>query len=150
MAINKETLDLIKQFEGLVLKAYVDPGTGNEPITICYGTTVYPDGKKVKMGDVRTQTECEQYLLHDVTKFSENVKKLLTRTLSDNQFGALVSLAYNVGVGNLKTSTLLRKVNVNPNDLSIAQEFMRWNTANHKVMAGLTRRRTAEKNLYFS
>lgn len=149
MSVNKDTINLIKQFEGLVLKAYVDPATGNEPITIGYGTTIYKGIQKVKLGDIITEPQAELFLIHDVNNFSEKVKVLIQKNLNENQFGALVSFAYNVGIGNLKSSTLLKKVNNNPNDLSIALEFAKWNKAAGKVMNGLTRRRKAESNLYF-
>lgn len=150
MKINSKGIDLIKSFEGLVLKAYVDPGTGGEPITIGYGTTIYPDGKKVKMGDKCTQDEAYSYLVHDVNEFAAKVNPLIKMNLSENQFNALVSFAYNCGVGNLKNSTLLRKVNANTADKSIELEFLKWNKAGGKVMNGLTRRRQAESKLYFS
>jgi len=148
--INKATLDLIKSFEGLVLKAYVDPATGGEPITIGYGTTIYPNGEKVKLGDVITEVQATEYLQEDVDRFATKVYQLLKQPVNDNQFGALTSFAYNVGIGNLKSSTLLKKVNINPNDASIAAEFMKWNKAAGKVMKGLTRRRESESKLYFT
>ena len=70
--------------------------------------------------------------------------------INQNQKDALTDFAYNCGVGNLKNSTLLKKVNANPIDASIRAEFLRWDKANGKVLAGLTRRREAEANLYFS
>lgn len=146
--LNKDTIDLVKSFEGLVLKAYVDPATGNEPITIGFGTTVYRGIQKVRLGDKITETQAEEFLSYDLNKFAEKIRPLITKSLTDNQFGAIVSFTYNVGLGNLKSSTLLKKVNVNPKDSSIPSEFLRWNKANGKVMAGLTRRRTAESNLY--
>ena len=148
--INDATVSLIKSFEGLELKAYVDPATGGEPITIGYGTTVYPGGQKVRMGDFCNETGAIQFLEHDVSIFSEKVSALLKLPVNDNQFGALTSFAYNVGMGNLKSSTLLKKVNKNPYDESIAVEFMKWDKAAGKVMAGLTRRRSAETKLYFT
>jgi lysozyme len=147
--VNKATVDLIKSFEGLVLKAYVDPGTGGEPITIGYGTTIYKGIQKVKLGDSITPEQAEMFLTYDVNTFSEGVKKLITKNLTENQFGALVSFAYNVGLANLKNSTLLKKVNVNPNDPAIATEFGKWVRAGGKVMNGLVRRRNAESMLYF-
>ena len=148
--INKATIDLIKSFEGLRLKAYVDPATGGEPITIGYGTTIYNGIQKVKMGETITEPQAEQFLLYDVKKFSEKVKALVKKELNENQFGALVSFSYNVGVGNLKTSKLLAKLNTNPNDISLRDEFLKWNRAAGKVMAGLDRRRKAESKLYFT
>ena len=148
--INKATIDLIKSFEGLELKAYVDPATGGEPITIGYGTTRYPDGRKVKLGDVCTEAQATEYLIADVGKFAAKVKQLITATVNENQFGAITSFAYNVGTGNLSASTLRKKVNKNPADKTIAAEFLKWNKAAGKVMRGLTRRREAESKLYFS
>lgn len=148
--INKATIDLIKSFEGLVLKAYVDPATGGEPITIGYGTTIYPNGKKVKLGDVCTEQQAVEYLQEDLEKFAVSVFKLLKVPVNTNQSGAIVSFAYNVGTGNLKSSTLLKKVNANPADKTIHNEFMKWNKAAGKVMKGLTRRREAESKLYFT
>lgn len=146
--LNKETIDLVKSFEGLRLNAYVDPATGGEPITIGYGTTIYRGVQKVKMGDKITEAEAQSLLEYDLNKFAEKVKSLITKNLTNNQFGAIVSFAYNVGIGNLKSSTLLKKVNANPADSSIPAEFLKWNKAAGKIMPGLTRRRTAEAGLY--
>jgi lysozyme len=148
--INKATIDLIKSFEGLELKAYVDPATGGEPITIGYGTTIYPNGVKVKLGDKITQEQATEYLQDDVEKFATKVKSLVKSAVNDNQFGAITSFAYNVGTGNLAKSTLLKKVNANPADKLIVDEFMKWNKAAGKIMNGLTRRRAAEAKLYFT
>lgn len=141
--------DLIKSFEGLVLHAYPDPGSGNEPWTIGYGTTIYPDGNKVKKGDTATKEQAEAWLRFDVDRFAAKVYAC-TGDLQPRQFDALVSFAYNVGIGNLEKSTLLRKVKANPNDPSIAAEFLKWNKAAGKVMAGLTKRRAKEAEVYFS
>lgn len=154
--INKATIDLIKSFEGLRLNAYPDPATKNDPIkkgkpiTIGYGTTIYNGLQEVKMGDTITEPQAEQFLLYDVKKFSEKVKALLRKELNENQFGALVSFSYNVGIGNLKISHLLPKVNANPNDPTIKDEFLKWKTAAGRVMPGLLRRRQAESKLYFT
>lgn len=150
MPINKATINLIKSFEGLQLKAYPDPGSKGEPYTIGWGTTVYNGVQKVKLGDEINESQAEAYLLYDVNQFSKLVSRLLTKPLSDNQFGALTSFAYNVGIPNLKSSTLLKKVNNNPGDYSIKDEFLKWNKAAGKVLSGLTKRREAEANLYFS
>ena len=156
MSVNKATIDLIKSFEGLVLNAYPDPATKNdpikkgEPITIGYGTTIYKGIQKVKLGDKITPEQAEIFLAYDVNTFSEGVKKLITKNLTENQFGALVSFAYNAGLGNLKSSTLLKKVNANPNDPAIAAEFGKWVRAGGKIMNGLVRRRNAEIKLYFT
>ena len=156
MKLNDNCYNLIKEFEGLELNAYPDPGTKNDPVkkgepwTIGYGTTIYPNGLKVKKGDVISTAKAMECLMFDVTKFSQKVASLVKKPLTDNQFGAIVSFAYNLGIGNLSSSTLLKKLNTNPNDSSITSEFLKWNKANGKVLAGLTRRRTEEAQLYFS
>lgn len=148
--VNDATVALVKQFEGLELNAYPDPATHAEPYTIGWGTTIYPDGTKVKLGDTCYEWQAETYLKHDLEQFAKKVSPLIKSNLNDNQFGAIVSFAYNVGVGNLKSSTLLKKVNANPSDPAISNEFSKWNKANKKVMKGLTKRRAAEATLYFS
>lgn len=143
---------LIKGFEGFSATPYPDPaGTGGRPYTIGYGTTVYPDGRRVELTDKPIdESTALVYLSHDLKAFETGVDSLTRDDLTQNQFGALVSFAYNCGLQNLKVSTLLKKVNANPNDPTIAAEFMRWNKANSKVLAGLTRRRKAEYELYFT
>jgi len=146
--LNQDTINLVKSFEGLRLNAYPDPATGNEPWTIGYGTTVYNGIQKVKSGDKITQKQAEELLSYDLNTFSEKVRSLIKRNLTENQFGSLVSFSYNVGIGNFSSSTLLKKVNLNPGDPSIPSEFLKWNKANGKIMAGLTKRRIAEAALY--
>lgn len=146
MKLNKAGADLIKSFEGCKLKAYQCSAM---KWTIGYGNTFYEDGKPVLPGHAITQEKAEQLFELIANEFSDKVTKLVTSMVTLNQFGALVSFAYNCGVVNLKNSTLLKKVNANPNDLSIRSEFLKWNKTNGKVLAGLTRRREAEANLYF-
>ena len=110
MKLNKEAIELIKKFEGCKLNAYKD--SVGIP-TIGYGNTYYENGVKVKMGDVITIQRAEELLKNTLDKFSANVEKLIKTTATENQFGALVSLAYNIGIGNLTNSTLLKKVNAN-------------------------------------
>ena len=83
-------------------------------------------------------------------EFAEDVLKLVKSKITVNQLNALTSFAYNVGVANLQKSTLLKLVNINPNDGNIAKEFLKWNKANGKVLNGLTNRRIAESALYFT
>lgn len=146
MKLNKAGADLIKSFEGCKLKAYQCSAM---KWTIGFGNTFYEDGKPVLPGHAITQEKAEQLFELIANEFSDKVSKLVTSMVTLNQFGALVSFAYNCGVINLKNSTLLKKVNANQNDLSIRSEFIKWNKANGKVLAGLTRRREAEANLYF-
>ena len=146
MKINNAGLDLIKRFEGLKLKPYL---CSAKVPTIGYGNTFYPNKTKVKMTDAPiTKEYAEEIFSVLVEEFAQGVRKLLTIQISENQFNALVSFAYNVGVGNLQKSTLLKLVNINPNDGNIAKEFLKWNKAGGKVLKGLTNRRIAESQLY--
>lgn len=142
---------LIKQFEGLakvrpdgMVEAYPDPATKADPWTIGYGQT----GADVKRGTVWTKPQCEARLLDELNReYGPQVMRLTAGHGTPAQLAALVSFAFNVGLGNLKTSTLLRKHNEGDHAGAQAQ-FARWNKAAGKVMAGLTRRRAAEATLY--
>lgn len=147
MKVNNAGIQLIKSFEGCLLNAYLD---SVKVATIGFGATYYENGSKVKIGDKITQQRANELLAWHINEFAENVEKVITSELNDNQFSALVSFAFNLGVANLKKSTLLKKVNVNPNDISIGTEFLKWNKAGGKVLGGLTRRRKAEYALYIS
>ena len=146
MKLNKEASDLIKSFEGCKLKAYQ---CSAKKWTIGFGNTFYEDGKPVLPGHAITQEKADELFEIIANEFAAKVAKLVTSNVTDNQFGALVSFAYNCGVVNLQKSTLLKKVNANHNDQSIKAEFLKWNKAGGKVLAGLTRRREAESNLYY-
>jgi lysozyme len=143
MKINDPGITLIKSFEGLSLKAYKCPAG---VWTIGYGTTIYPDGLKVRQCDECTEEQATDYLKSDVEKFENSVSELVNVELNENQFSALVSFTYNLGAGNLKTSTLRRRLNAE--DYDVGNEFIKWNKAGGKVMAGLTRRRQAERELF--
>lgn len=147
MKIDTTGANLIKQFEGCKLKAYLD---SVKVPTIGWGNTQYENGSKVKLGDTITQERADELFLLIVAKFEDGVTKLLRWQITQNKFNALVSFAYNVGLGNLGKSTLLKKVNANPSDPSILAEFAKWNKAGGKVLLGLTRRRKAESDLYFT
>jgi lysozyme len=147
MKLDENGYNLICGFEGLRLKPYLC--SANIP-TIGYGNTYYPSGKKVNMTDAPITKEYAFEIFKDIAdRFAGKVDLLVTKELNQNQFNALVSFAYNVGTGNFASSTLLKKVNLNPNDLSIKREFAKWNKANKKVIDGLTNRRKKESNLYF-
>lgn len=140
-------LNLIKKWEGLRLSAYLC--AAGVP-TIGYGSTRYPNGKKVMLGEKLTgEKEATQLLLATLEPFESAVNKHLPN-LNQCQFDALVAFSYNVGTGAFIKSTLLKKAKVNPADPSIVDEFLRWNKAGGKVLAGLTNRRREEANLYFS
>lgn len=147
MEISKTGLDLIAEFEGLRLSAYPDPGTGGEPWTIGYGTTIYPSGIKVRNGDLITKQTALDCLRHDATRFSNAVNRLVRVPVNQNQFDALVSFTYNLGEGALARSTLLKKLN--EHDFSgAANEFDKWVYAGSNILPGLVRRRKAEKELF--
>jgi lysozyme len=145
MKLNQKGIQLIKTFEGCLLNAYLCSGN---VWTIGYGATFYKDGTKVKQGDKITQQQADELLTFHGAKFAEGVAKLITKDLTDNQFSALVSFAFNLGIGALQKSTLLKKVNANPNDMTIEFEFGKWVNANGKRLTGLVRRRQAEWLLY--
>jgi lysozyme len=147
MIVTNDVIKLLHKYEGLVLDAYLCPA---KVPTIGYGNTFYEDGSKVKMGDKITKERAIE-LFENVLEnnFASQIKRLIKSRVTNNQFSALVSFAYNVGVGNLKRSTLLKLVNSNPNDPAIRNQFMRWNRAGGKVSLGLTRRRESEADLYF-
>jgi lysozyme len=144
---------LIQQFEGCAKKrpdgsfeAYPDPGSGGDPWTIGWGST----GADIKRGAVWTQQQCDDRFTEHLDEFAGKVAKLLgDAPTTQHQFDALVSIAYNVGTGNLGSSTLLRKHKAGDHE-GAAAEFAKWNKAAGKVMAGLTRRRAAEAALYVS
>ena len=135
---------LIKQFDGLRLTTYKD-AVGIP--TIGYGHVENP----IPPGGTQTITAeaAEQLLRDDLQRFEHEVNNMLTVEVTQNQFDALVSFAFNLGPANLKSSTLLRKVN--SGDVNgAADEFLKWNHAGGQVLAGLTARRNAEKTLFLS
>ena len=139
MHISNEGINLIKQFEGCVLSAYKCPAGF---WTIGYGHT-----KNVKQGMKITKEQATNLLKDDLKTYENYVNKYVKVKLNQNQFDALVSFAFNCGGGALKSSTLLKKLNKGDYE-GAANELLRWNKANGKVLAGLTRRRKAEKALF--
>lgn len=147
MVITNKLKELVREFEGCKLKAYKCPAG---IWTIGYGNTQYENGKAVKEGEVITLERAEQLLEVILIKFVQQTNEVIKSSVTQNQRDALTDFAYNCGLGNLKSSTLLKKVNADPNDKTIRDEFMKWNKGGGKVLNGLTRRREAEANLYFS
>lgn len=147
--INAPAVALVKHFESLFLEAYRCPAG---VWTIGYGHTgmVHQDGT-VFPGRRITAAEAEELLRHDMTVFSAGVEKLLLKRplqeLNDNQFGALVSFGFNVGLGNLGKSTLLARINAR-RYADAPAEFLKWTRANGKILRGLVRRRQSEANLW--
>ncbi len=144
MHISPSGIDLICNFEGKRLTAY-DDGVG--VWTIGFGTTVYPNGIKVMKGDTCTEAQAKTYMAHDLKKFEATVNNAVKIPLNQNQFDALVSLAYNIGTNAFSKSTLVKKLNAN--DIrGAADQFDVWVNAGGKRMQGLVNRRTVEKALF--
>jgi len=164
--ISNEGLKLVKDFEGLRLKPYLD-AVGIP--TIGYGTTFYEDGTKVRMGDRPiSEKRANNLLEYTLSNFEKYIDSYVKVPIDQYQFDALLTFCYNVGPRNLKSSTLLKKLNKNPNDKEIFTEFLKWDKADgsrdgidndgdglidepgeKRKLNGLTRRRLAEANLYF-
>jgi lysozyme len=144
--INQATKNLIAQWEGIRLSPYLCQA--GVP-TIGIGSTYYADGTKVKLSDKPITEEDAWELFYTTLKqYSDAVIKAVHVPLTDNQYGALVSFTYNVGIGAFKSSTLLRKLN--DKDYNVSMEFLKWNKVNHKISSGLTKRRQAEWELFNS
>jgi len=142
MNISQSGIDLIKSFEGLRLEAYKAVST-EKYYTIGYGHY----GSDVKQGQRITGAQAEKLLKQDVEKFVDGVNDAVKVTVSQNQFDALVSFAYNVGLGALRSSTLLEKLN-KKDYTGASAEFPRWNKSGGKVLNGLVKRREKERALF--
>ena len=146
MHISPSGIDLICNFEGLRLKAY-DDGVG--VWTIGFGTTKYPNGIRVKKGDTCTLDQAKAYMQNDLKSFEQTVNNTVKVPLNQNQFDALVSLAYNIGTNAFSKSTLVKKLHAN-NIRGAADQFNVWVNAGGKRMQGLVNRRAKEKALFLS
>lgn len=144
MKISDNGIKLIQSFESYRDHAY-DDGVG--VWTIGYGTTIYPNGVKVKKGDVCTKEQAEMYMKHDLIAFEKAINDNIKVLITQNQYDSIVSLCYNIGVNSFKNSTLLKKLN-NSDYKGAADQFMLWNKAGGKVMAGLSIRRNKERLLF--
>ena len=147
MKLNNKGYDLIVKHEGLSLKPYLCPA---KIPTIGYGNTYYPNGKRVTLLDEPITKEYALEIFKEIAdRFAKAVSKLVVVPLNQNQFNALVSFAYNVGMANFQKSTLLKKVNKNKDDISIELEFNKWVFAKGVKLNGLVKRRKDESNIYF-
>jgi lysozyme len=145
--LDIEGVKILEQLEGLKLKAYkCSAGVW----TIGIGNTFYEDGTKVKEGD--SITKIQAYFLFNLIskKFTDAINDNVKVKINQNQYNSLFCFVYNVGISAFKNSTLLRVLNVNPNDGNIAKQFLRWNKIAGKESKGLTNRRIKESSLYFT
>ncbi len=150
---------LMHHFESCKLKAYPDPGTGGKPYTIGWGMTYYPDGRRVQLGDVITQAEADAMFVQLLERdFAAPVSAAIgDAPTTAAQFGAMVALAYNIGIGprvwvpgmqkGFRQSDVLKHHRAGKHDAA-ALAFGSWVKAAGKVMSGLVRRRAAEAALY--
>lgn len=142
MQTSENGLDLIRKYEGLRLATYVCPGG---KLTIGYGHT----GPDVSTGKKIDVEQANALLVNDVKRFERSVNELVKVPISQGMFDALISFAFNLGAGSLKSSTLLKKLNAA--DLEgAADEFLKWNKSKGKVLAGLTARRESERELFLA
>lgn len=147
MKVSENGVNLVKQFEGLMLSPYLD--TRSIP-TIGYGTTFYPNGTRVSMSDPKiSETDAAQYLAFEIDEKTKAVNALVTVEVNQNQFDALCSLCYNIGQGNLGHSTLIKYLNAG-NYQAAADQFLVWDEVGGHPSAGLRKRREAERALFLS
>ncbi len=143
MKASKKCLDLIKEFESLRLMAY---RCTSDVLTIGYGHT-----KGVKEGMTISRDKADEFLVSDVADVERQlINSLPNVVLSQNQYDALVSLVFNIGIGNFNSSTIKKKIIANVNDPDIKYQFSRWKFSRGKIANGLVRRREIESELYFS
>lgn len=141
MRISEKGINLIKRFEGLRLGAYLD--------SVAVPTIGYGHTRGVKLGQTITQEQAEDFLEEDIHEFELAIQRLVHVNLTQNQFDALVSFTFNLGIGSLKQSTLLKKLNAG--DITgAANEFNRWTYAGGKKLTGLVKRRSAERLMFIS
>jgi lysozyme len=144
--INNAGLKLIQSFEGLKLEPYLD--SAKIP-TIGWGTIMYENGQAVTMHDPAiTADRANELLMWEVMQKCKSVAGMVTVSINDNEFDALCCFAYNVGVGGLHGSTLLKMLNANADRTTVGDQFLRWNKAGGVEVGGLTRRRQAERALF--
>jgi len=147
MKLSKKGIDLIKELEGLKLQSYkCTAGIW----TIGLGNTFYEDGRKVQANEKISESRAYDLFSLISPTFENAINKNVKSKITQNQFDALFCFAYNVGVRAFTDSTLLKLVNINPNDGNIAKQFLRWNKIKGVESKGLTNRRIKESSLYFT
>lgn len=142
MKPSQACVDLVKEFEGFRANAYLCPAG---VATIGFGTT-----ENVKLGDTVTEQEAEELLMNDLIEAAAAIDDLVDVPINQNQYDALTSLVYNIGREAFRNSTLLRLLNGGKGVHEVGTQFLRWNKAGGKVLAGLSRRRAAEAVLFES
>lgn len=148
MNISENGLKFIKENEGFVSCPYLDQV---KKATIGIGSTFYENGSPVQLSDPCITPERAMELVHSYLKpVIEEIPKLIDKPLTQNQFDAICDFIYNIGMGGFKSSTLLKKIKVNPNDSMIANEFEKWVKGGGKIIGALVSRRKREVALYFS
>lgn len=140
MKVSDRGVAFIAAHEGIVLRAYPDPGSGGEPWTIGVGHTPRAGPPSVRPGMTITRAQAFAILAPDLAGFERAVESAVALVLKQREFDALVSFVLNVVAGNLRSSMLLRKLNAGDR-VGGAAAFARWNKASGRVMAGLTQRR---------
>lgn len=143
LLIHFECRDKLEEY----LEAYLCPA--GVP-TIGIGTTVYPDGTKVKLGDIMTEEYAYACLANDLSRIEECINSVVTQEINQNMFDSLVSIVYNIGEPRFKKSTLVKRINANLFDPKIEDAFLMWKLVKGKVVDGLVRRRKSEAWLYFN
>jgi lysozyme len=147
MTYSENCIKLIKKLEGLYLTSYKCPAN---VWTIGWGSITYEDGSPVKKNQTITRKRAEELLKWEMDKKSNEINKLKVWLNNQNQFDAILSFTYNIGIGALRRSTLLKIARINPNDIEIRNQFMRWVNKGSNFEKGLTNRRKIEADLYFS
>jgi lysozyme len=148
MNISQNGINLIKAFEEFESCPYHDQiGVP----TIGYGTTYYPNGPKVTMNDTCIdEATATSYLVSYLAPVEAKISKIVTQPINQNQFDSLCSFSYNLGIGALEESTLLKEINVDPSNPDITHQFSLWCHAGGVVLSDLVKRRAKEAALYFT
>lgn len=149
MEASQKFYDKLIEFEGLKTAAYLD--SAGVP-TIGIGTIKYPDGRKVRLGDICTNEQALAWAKHDAGRFEMALSLMVPSTVTQQRFDALLLLMYNIGEAGLRGSTVMRLIKKNPADPAIKAAWMSWNKARVKgvlkEVRGLTIRRGKEYALY--
>ena len=145
MIVSEAGKQFIKQWEQCRLHAYPDPGTGGAPWTCGWGST----GSDISNTTQWSQGQADARFESEISVLQYKMEDLIQVAMTQNEFDSCASISFNIGIGNFRSSTLLRKLNAGDKD-GCSAEFLRWNRAAGKVMAGLVRRRKAEHDLFLT